>query len=55
MASIVGGKGIASTGQGVPQTYSLNAGDVLRIEQDAELNGSPIQSNFPVGVRGGHS
>jgi hypothetical protein len=33
----------------------LNAGDVLQIKQDAELNGSPIQSNFPVGVWGGHS
>jgi hypothetical protein len=54
-AAIVGGNGVAPTGQGVPQTYSLNAGDVLQILQDTELNGSIIQSNFPVGVWGGHS
>jgi hypothetical protein len=54
-AAIVGGNGVAPTGQGVPQTYSLNAGDVLQILQNDELNGSPIQSNFPVGVWGGHS
>jgi hypothetical protein len=34
-------------------TYSLNKGQVLQFTQDAELIGSPIQSNKPVGLWGG--
>ena len=36
-----------------PQTYTLNEGQVLQFTQDAELTGSPIQSNKPIGVWGG--
>jgi hypothetical protein len=49
-AAIVGGGGVAATGKGVPHTYNLNKGDVLQFTQDAQLTGSPIQSNKPVGV-----
>ena len=54
-AAIVGGNGVAGTGKGVPHTYSLNRGQVLQLKQDAELNGSPIQSTKPIGVWGGNS
>src|SRR5262249_22646160 len=54
-AAIVGGTGVAGTGKGVPKTYNLNAGDVLQFTQDAQLTGSPIQSNKPVGVWGSAS
>jgi hypothetical protein len=37
----------------VPITYKLNAGQVLQIIQPEELNGTPIESNKPVGVWGG--
>jgi hypothetical protein len=52
-APITGGTGVAATGQGQPATYSLSRGQVLHIAQPAELVGSPIQSNNPVGVVGG--
>ena len=54
-ASIVGGVNVAPTGKGTPITYNLDAGDVVQLMQHDELNGSPIQSNKPVGVWGGHS
>jgi hypothetical protein len=53
--AIVGGKGVAGAGAGVPTVYSLNAGQVLQIQQDTELNGTPIKSNKPIGVWGGNS
>jgi hypothetical protein len=52
-AAIVGGPGVAATSQGKPATYSLSRGQVLHLTQAAELAGSPIQSNNPVGVLGG--
>jgi hypothetical protein len=53
--SIVGGAGVAAAAAGVPTMYTLNTGQVLQLKQDAELNGTPIQSNKPVGVWGGNS
>jgi hypothetical protein len=38
---------------GQPVTYNLERGQYLQITQDAELTGSPIQSNKPIGVWGG--
>lgn len=52
-AAIVGGPGVAATGQGVPMTYTLNRGQILQFTQDAQLIGSPIQSDKPIGVWGG--
>jgi hypothetical protein len=54
-AAIVGGTGVAATGKGVPVTYTLNHGDVVQLKQDAELNGSPIQADKPIGVWGGNT
>jgi len=54
-AAIVGGLDVPATGKGVPRTYDLSPGDVLQLKQHDELNGSPILSNVPVGVWGGHS
>ena len=54
-AAIVGGMGVNPTAQGKPITYTLNKGEVLQLKQDAELNGSPIQSDKPIGVWGGNS
>jgi hypothetical protein len=54
-APIVGGANVAPTGQGVPHTYSLGAGEVLQLHQKAELAGSVISSNNPVSVWGGHA
>ncbi len=49
-AAIVAGTGVAATAKNVPKTYNLNKGDVLQFTQDEELAGSPIQSNYPIGV-----
>ncbi len=50
--AIQGGPGVAETGKGVPQTYSLSKGQVLQFTQNEELIGSAIQSNKPVGLWG---
>ncbi len=52
-AAIVGGTGVAPAAMGTPTTYMLNAGQVVQFLQSEELNGSPIQSNKPIGVWGG--
>ena len=52
-AAIVGGSGVAATGKGVPHTYNLNKGQYVQFTQDAELTGSPIQSNNPVALWAG--
>jgi hypothetical protein len=54
-AAIVGGTGVAADAKGNPKTYTLNAGQVLQFKQYDELNGSPVQSNNPIGVWGGHA
>ena len=54
-SAIVGGNGVAPTPKGMPQTYTLDQGQVLQLEQDAELAGSPIASDKPVSVWGGAS
>jgi hypothetical protein len=52
-AAIVGGPGVAGTGQGQPATYSLNRGQMLQFQQDARLAGSPISADKPISVWGG--
>ncbi len=54
-AAIVGGGGVAATGKGVPHTYNLSKGQILQFTQPAELTGSPIQSNYPIGLWGAAS
>lgn len=53
-AAIEGGAGVAATGAGVPATYTINRGQVLQFTQGAELSGSPIQSDKPIGLVGGN-
>jgi hypothetical protein len=53
VAAIVGGTGVASAPANQPATYNLSAGQYLQLEQDAELTGSAILANNPVGVWGG--
>jgi IgGFc binding protein len=54
-AAIAAGTGVAAAGAGVATQYALSAGQELQFTQDAELNGSVISSNNPVGVWGGAS
>ncbi len=49
-ADITAGTGVAGTTKGTPITYPLKKGQVLRIEQAADLLGSIVSSNNPVGV-----
>jgi hypothetical protein len=46
------GQPVAGSAQGVPATYTLNKGEVLQFEQEAELTGSAILSTKPIGVIG---
>ncbi len=54
VAAIAGGTGVAAAAQGQPTKYVLaNPGDYVQFTQDAELTGSPILADKPVGVWGG--
>jgi hypothetical protein len=50
--AITAGNHVAGTAAGVSVTYPLNKGQVLRLEQPADLSGSVISSDKPVGVWG---
>ena len=52
-AAIVGGTGVAAAAQGANTTYTLAKGQVLQFTQDAELSGSAITADEPIGVWGG--
>jgi hypothetical protein len=54
-AAIVTGGGIKGTTQGAPITYTLSAGEYIKLEQVDDLIGSPIEANKPVGSWGGNS
>ncbi|HTQ42609.1 MAG TPA: IgGFc-binding protein [Polyangiaceae bacterium] len=54
-AAIAGGSGVPASPANTPVSFTLNHGQVLQLKQDAELNGSVIQSTQPVGVWGGHA
>jgi hypothetical protein len=51
--AIEGGQGVAAGPAGAPITYTLNRGEAIQFAQSAELTGSPLVSNKPVGVFGG--
>lgn len=53
--NIVGGSGVAPATANTKTDYTLNKGEFLQIEQPEELSGSPIQSDKPIAVWGGHS
>ena len=55
-AAIVGAPpAVAAAAQGTNAAYTLNKGQILQFTQDAELGGSLITSDQPVGVWGGET
>ena len=54
-ATIGGGVGVDAAPVGVPTTYTLAKGQVLQFTQDAELVGSPVRSDKPIGLWAGAS
>ena len=52
-AAIVGGTASPRSPRTRTGTYTLNAGQYLQLTQDAELTGTPIHSDKPIGVWGG--
>jgi hypothetical protein len=54
IAAIAGGGGVPAGAAGQPYTFMLNRGQYAQITQAAPLSGSPLESNKPVGVFGGH-
>jgi len=53
--AITGGNGVDPAPANMPVTYTLNAGEHLQVLQQAELTGSPIESDKPIGVWGSSS
>ncbi|MCC6526567.1 MAG: IgGFc-binding protein [Polyangiaceae bacterium] len=53
--AVAGGAGVAGSPANTPITYTLNAGEYLQLSQDAELTGSPIQADKPIGLWGAAS
>jgi hypothetical protein len=54
-AAIAGGTGVPAAAAGQPVTINLNKGQNAQITQAAELTGSVVQSNKPVGFMAGHT
>ncbi len=55
VANIVGSNTVAAATANQPQTYKLSKGQVLQLTQKADLSGSPLASNNPIGVWGAHT
>ena len=53
VAAVTGGSGIPSGNAGAPMTITLNKGQNAQVSQPAELTGSTITSNFPIGFMAG--
>jgi hypothetical protein len=51
--AIQGGGGVAAAPANTPTTYSMNKGEIVMFQQQADLSGSPIQATKPVAVYGG--
>ena len=45
---------VPGTSKGVPKTYTIQRGAILKFQQQADLSGTPIQANKPIGVWGGN-
>jgi hypothetical protein len=52
--SVAGGPGVANAAANTPVTFKLDKGQFVQITQGAELTGSPIQSDKPIGLWAGH-
>jgi len=55
IAPIIAGTGIPAAPAGTTTTYTLAKGQMMQVTQNAELSGSPITSDKPIGVWGGAS
>ncbi len=53
-ATIAAGSGVTGAVAGTATTYPMKQGEVLQITQSAELTGSPIQADKPIGLWAGH-
>ena len=53
VVDVVGGGGVAPAPAGAPVKYTLSRGETIQFNQSAELTGSPLAANKPVGVFGG--
>jgi hypothetical protein len=54
-SAIVAGNNVAATAQNMMGVYTINKGQVLQIQQDGDLAGSPITSTKPLGLWGGNA
>ena len=54
VAAVAGGGGIPASGANQPFQFTLNKGDYAQITQTAELTGSVINADKPIGHLGGH-
>jgi hypothetical protein len=52
--AIEGGPDVPAAGPDQPASYALDAGEVLQLSQLAELTGSPIAADKPIGLWAGH-
>jgi hypothetical protein len=53
VAAVSGGGGLPSGAANSPLSFSLGAGEMAQFSQNAELTGSVISSNKPIGLMGG--
>ncbi|MDB4953654.1 MAG: hypothetical protein JWO36_1223 [Myxococcales bacterium] len=53
-SNVIGGGGLPAGTANQPYTFMLNKGQYSQITQAAPMSGSPIQSDKPIGVFGGH-
>jgi hypothetical protein len=55
VADIVGSGTVQAATANKQQNYALSKGQVLQVTQKADLTGSVVQSNYPIGVWGAHT
>ncbi len=53
-SAIAGGGGMPAGDANVPYQFTVNKGEYVQLTQFAPLSGSPIESDKPIGVFGGH-
>ncbi len=53
-SAITGGNGLPAGTANTPYTFTLNRGQYAQVTQLAQLSGSPVTSDKPVGMFGGH-
>ena len=53
-SAIVGGGAVTAGAANVPKTYTLQKGQVMRLQQPQDLSGSVLKATKPIGSWGGH-